>query len=104
MRDAIMERYEQIQEKALEASSDQPEKFRRDFLERYHGSLIDEGKRSIQFLQAGLSHLTNLRDKYPEDLEAGGLIWENIKLTTECIRDEQNNLAGYRREHDSTSK
>lgn len=100
MTDEIMKRHEQWQkerEEAVVSAFEEPEKFDQEYVRNLYEMLIEGSKRSIRFMQEDMTHLIRLREKYPNDLEIGELIWNNIQLTSECILMEAENINEYRK-------
>ena len=98
MKDKIMERYHQLREQAFESAFDLPEKFKHEHLQAYYVTMINFSKESISFMQDDLAYLLRLRDKCIDDLETSKLIWNNIQLTLECIKQEDEKIASFREE------
>lgn len=78
------------------------DQFNRNLLKGYHRGMTEEAQKSLRLLQQGIVQLTRLRDKHPDDLELGQLIWDNIATTTACIQQELRILADHRRAHAET--
>lgn len=74
----------------------EPEKFEKEWVRNLYQTLISECRKSIQFYQEQLVHLSRMRDKHLSDLETGELIWNNINLINEIIKDEMQSIAEYR--------
>ncbi len=85
-------------EQAFDDAFSQPEQFDREYLQRYYNTMISETRKSLRFLQDGLTQLLSMRDKYQYDLETHELIWHNINLTQEAIRQESAHLSELREE------
>jgi hypothetical protein len=101
MTDFIMKRSQDRREQAFNDAFSQPAQFDREYLQNYYNTMISETKKSLRFLQGGLTQLIHLRDKYQYDLETHELIWKNIELTQEAIRQESQTLSELREEMQS---
>lgn len=104
MADEMMTRMDQLREQSLETAFEMPEKFEQEYVQRYLRTMLDESRKSIAFLQESLTVLSNLRDKYPNDLELGQLIWDNIQPTHDCIRQEMWTINEIRQEAKNARK
>lgn len=94
MTGSIEERYEQLREQAVESAFLLPEKFNQEYLKGYRDTMLSHARKSMVFLQESLSMLMAMRDRLkPRDLETGELLFENIKLTQECIKQEMQNIS-----------
>lgn len=92
----IQARFEELRNAAIESAFQQPDIFNREYLENYHQWMISEAQKSIRFLTDGLTQLIRLRDKYQHDFETAELIWNNIRLTRDAIKEESENITSLR--------
>jgi ribosome-binding protein aMBF1 (putative translation factor) len=74
-----------------------PAAFDSEWLLNLYDSLIHEARQSIKLYQEDLVHLTRMRDKYLRDYATLELIYNNINLLNEVIREEAKNIDDYRR-------
>ncbi len=98
MTDPIIERVDLLREQYLEKASRMPEDASREFMRRYCRMMIDHSKESMVTLQKDLAHLLKIRDRHPSDMQAQELLWFNIQLTQDCIKQEAEDINAFREE------
>mgnify|MGYP001381475351 CR=1 FL=1 len=95
----ILRLYEEQKDQSLDSAFLLPERFNQEYLNAYRETMLSHARKSITFLQESLSMLIAMRDRLPYgDLEAGELLFENIKLTQDCIKQEMKNISAIRGE------